>query len=387
MNKSQRLKHFSEADWSSIKALADTKETPFLVVHLDTVRRKFQELREGFPKARIYYAVKANPAPEVLSLLAGLGSCFDIASRYELDLIMSLGVPAERISYGNTIKKAVDIRYAYEKGVRTFASDSEMDVRRIAREAPGSHLHIRMLTEGTETADWPLSRKFGCQSEMVIDLVVLAKELGLDPAGISFHVGSQQRDLGAWDAAIGKVKFIFDKLEQHEIKLRQINMGGGFPAHYVTRTHEISHYCEQITHFLKEDFGDDMPEIMLEPGRSMVGESGVIVSEVVLISRKSRYGLHRWVYTDIGVFGGLIETLGEAIRYPIYTDRQGKPEEAVIAGPTCDSMDILYEDNKVPLPMSLDAGDRLYWLSTGAYTTSYSSIAFNGFPPLKAYFV
>ncbi len=387
MNKSQRLKHFTEAEWTKIKTLADTKETPFLVVHLDTVQAKFQELREGFPKARIYYAVKANPAPEVLNLLAGLGCCFDIASRYELDLVMSLGVPAERISYGNTIKKAVDIRYAYEKGVRTYASDSEMDVRRIAREAPGSHLHVRMLTEGTETADWPLSRKFGCQQEMVVDLVVLAKELGLDPAGISFHVGSQQRDLGAWDAAIAKVKFIFDKLETHDIKLRQINMGGGFPAAYVNRTHEISHYCKEITHFLKEDFGDDMPEIMLEPGRSMVGESGVIVSEVVLISRKSRYGLHRWVYTDIGVFGGLIETLGESIRYPIYTERQGKPEEAVIAGPTCDSMDILYEDNKVPLPMSLEPGDRLYWMSTGAYTTSYSSIAFNGFPPLKAYFV
>jgi ornithine decarboxylase len=281
----------------------------------------------------------------------------------------------------------VDIRYAYEKGVRVFASDSEMDVRRIAREAPGAHLHIRVLTEGTETADWPLSRKFGCQQEMVVDLILLARELGLDPAGISFHVGSQQRDLGAWDAALAKVKFIFDKLESHGVKLRQINMGGGFPAHYVNRTHEISHYCEEITRFLQEDFGDDMPEIMLEPGRSMVGESGVIVSEVVLISRKSRYGLHRWVYTDIGVFGGLIETLGEAIKYPIFTERQGKPEEAVLSGPTCDSMDIMYEDNKVPLPLSLEEGDRLYWLSTGAYTTSYSSIAFNGFPPLKAYFV
>ncbi|MCA1805115.1 MAG: type III PLP-dependent enzyme [Xanthomonadaceae bacterium] len=387
MNKSQLRRHFSDAEWARIRALADTQQTPFLVVHLDTVRAKYQELREGFPTARIYYAVKANPAPEVLKLLAGLGCCFDIASRYELDLVMGLGVTPDRISYGNTIKKAVDVRYAYEKGVRVFASDSEMDVRRIAREAPGAHLHIRVLTEGTETADWPLSRKFGCQQEMVVDMILLARDLGLDPAGISFHVGSQQRDLGAWDAALAKVKFIFDKLESHGVKLRQINMGGGFPAHYVNRTHEIPHYCEEITRFLQEDFGDEMPEIMLEPGRSLVGESGVIVSEVVLISRKSRYGLHRWVYTDIGVFGGLIETLGESIKYPIFTERQGKPEEAVLSGPTCDSMDIMYEDNKVPLPLSLEEGDRLYWLSTGAYTTSYSSIAFNGFPPLKAYFV
>jgi ornithine decarboxylase len=387
MNKSQLRRHFSDTEWARIRALADTQQTPFLVVHLDTVRAKYQELREGFPEARIYYAVKANPAPEVLNLLAGLGCSFDIASRYELDLVMSLGVTPDRISYGNTIKKAVDVRYAYEKGVRVFASDSEMDVRRIAREAPGAHLHIRVLTEGTETADWPLSRKFGCQQEMVMDLILLARDLGLDPAGISFHVGSQQRDLGAWDAALAKVRFIFDKLASHGVKLRQINMGGGFPAHYVNRTHEISHYCQEITRFLQEDFGGEMPEIMLEPGRSLVGESGVIVSEVVLISRKSRYGLHRWVYTDIGVFGGLIETLGESIKYPIFTERQGKPEEAVLSGPTCDSMDIMYEDNKVPLPLSLEEGDRLYWLSTGAYTTSYSSIAFNGFPPLKAYFV
>ena len=387
MNKSQLRRHFSDVEWARIRALADTQQTPFLVVHLDTVRAKYLELRDGFPTARIYYAVKANPAPEVLNLLAGLGCSFDIASRYELDLVMGLGVTSDRISYGNTIKKAVDIRYAHEKGVRVFASDSEMDVRRIAREAPGAHLHIRVLTEGTETADWPLSRKFGCQQEMVVDLILLARDLGLDPAGISFHVGSQQRDLGAWDAALAKVKFIFDKLASHGVTLRQINMGGGFPAHYVNRTHEIPHYCEEITRFLEEDFGDEMPEIMLEPGRSLVGESGVIVSEVVLISRKSRYGLHRWVYTDIGVFGGLIETLGESIKYPIFTERQGKPEEAVLSGPTCDSMDIMYEDNKVPLPLSLEEGDRLYWLSTGAYTTSYSSIAFNGFPPLKAYFV
>ncbi len=387
MNETQ-LQHYFDADtWARIKAAADEQTTPCQLIHLDTIRDHYRELEKGFPGGGIYYAVKANPAVEVLQLLADLGSRFDIASTYELDRVLALGVSPDRISYGNTIKKSADVRYAFDKGVRTFTSDSEMDVRRLAEQAPGAHVHLRVLTEGTETADWPLSRKFGCQAEMVIELMALAQELGLDPAGISFHVGSQQRDLGAWDAAIGKVKFIADRLQEQGIQIRQINIGGGFPAHYLTKTHEVAYYCEQINHFLKEDFGDQVPDIMLEPGRGLVGDAGVLISETVLISRKSRYGLNRWVYTDVGVFGGLIETLGEAIKYPLYCERQGRPEEVVLAGPTCDSMDIMYEDNKYPLPLSLEEGDRLYWLSTGAYTSSYSAVEFNGFPPLKTVFV
>ena len=383
--------HFSPEAWQRVRALADSQPTPFLVVDLAQVRSKFEELREGFPQAGVFYAVKANPATEILRLLADLGASFDVASRYELDRVLDLGVEPQRLSYGNTIKKAADVRYAYERGVRLFASDSEMDLRRIAENAPGSELYIRILTEGTETADWPLSRKFGCQTEMAVELMMLARELGLDPSGISFHVGSQQRDLGAWDAAIAKVRFIADRLAEHDIRLRKINMGGGFPANYINRTHDIPHYCSQINHFLQEDFADEIPELMLEPGRSLVGDAGVIVSEVVLVSRKASYGLHRWIYTDVGTFNGLIETVGESIKYPIYCERCEIPgeefEDAVLAGPTCDSMDVMYEHHKYPLPLSLEAGDRLYWLTTGAYTTSYSSIEFNGFPPLRAYFV
>ena len=182
-------------------------------------RSKYEELLQHFPFSRIYYAVKANPATEVLELLRDLGSCFDIASRYELDRVLSLGIEPERVSYGNTIKKPADIRYFYEKGVRLFATDSEADLRNIAKEAPGARVFCRILTEGSETADWPLSRKFGCHPDMAIDLVLLARELGLQPWGISFHVGSQQRDIGAWDSAIAKVRYIFDYLEGEGLKL------------------------------------------------------------------------------------------------------------------------------------------------------------------------
>ncbi|MBO5306693.1 MAG: type III PLP-dependent enzyme [Lentisphaeria bacterium] len=382
------LDYYAKEDWQLIRQEADRRTTPFLVVNLNIVTKLYEELNEHFPFAKIYYAVKANPAVEVLELLRDLGSNFDIASRYELDRVLSLGINPERLSYGNTIKKAADIRYFYEKGVRLFATDSEADLRNIAKEAPGSRFFCRILTEGAETADWPLSRKFGCHPDMAIDLMMLGKELGLEPYGISFHVGSQQRDIGAWDSAIAKVRYIFDYLIGEGIKLKMINMGGGFPANYISKTNEMNVYSEEITRYLEEDFGDDFPEIILEPGRSLVGESGVLVSEVVLISQKSQMGVDKWIYLDTGKFNGLIETWDESIKYPLYCESRGEPsEDFIIAGPTCDSQDVMYENFRNPLPAYIKPGDRIYWLTTGAYTSSYCSTEFNGFPPLPVYFV
>ncbi|WP_174575415.1 type III PLP-dependent enzyme [Thiosocius teredinicola] len=380
--------YYTSATFDRLKAFADTKETPFLVVDTQTISQQYEELVGAFPYADVYYAVKANPAPEVLTLLRDKGSNFDIASIYELDKVLSLGVAPERISYGNTIKKSRDIRYFYDRGVRMFATDAESDLRHIAKAAPGSRVYVRILTEGTQTADWPLSRKFGCQTDMAMDLLIMARDLGLEPYGVSFHVGSQQRDIGAWDAAIGKVRLIFERLRDEDgIELKMINMGGGFPANYITKTNDLATYAEEITRYLQEDFGDDMPRIILEPGRSLISNAGILVSEVVLISRKSRTGLNRWVFTDVGKFSGLIETLDEAIKFPVWTEKKGELEEVVLAGPTCDSADIMYENYKYPLPLNLSVEDRLYWFSTGAYTSSYSAIEFNGFPPLKTYFI
>jgi ornithine decarboxylase len=380
--------YFDRATFARIKAFADTKETPLLVIDNATIDRQYDDLVRYFPYAGIYYAVKANPAPEVLTLLRDKGANFDIASIYELEKIFALGVTPDRISFGNTIKKAKDVRAFYQHGVRMFATDSEADLRNIAKAAPGSKVYVRILTEGTMTADWPLSRKFGCESDMAMDLMILARDLGLEPYGVSFHVGSQQREIGAWDAALGKVKVIFSRLlEEDGIQLKMINMGGGFPANYLYRTNDLATYAAEITRFLQEDFGNELPKIIIEPGRSLISNAGVLVSEVVLISRKSRTALHRWVYTDVGKFSGLIETLDESIKFPILTEKNGELEPVIIAGPTCDSADIMYEKQMYGLPLNLAAGDRMYWLSTGAYTTSYSSVEFNGFPPLKDYYI
>ena len=384
--------YFDPASWQKFTKAAEGRETPFLVVDLSRIKTQYNEMVGLFPKAKIHYAMKASPAVEVINLLADLGSNFDCASVYELDRVLNCDVDASRISYGNTIKKAKDVKYSYEKGVRLYATDSEADLKNIAEYAPGSKVFVRILVQGSDTAEWPLSRKFGCHPDMAIDLLIQARDLGLVPYGISFHVGSQQKDVAAWDDALAKVKYMFDWMINEEgIKLQMINLGGGFPANYLSEVNPIQVYAQEVKRYLTDDYNEqDMPEIILEPGRSLVGGSGVLVSDVVLISRKSHTDLVRWVYTDVGLFQGLIETLGEAIKYPLYTPKMETSTNAgtvVLAGPTCDSADIMYEETGYQLPQELEIGDKIYWLTTGAYTNSYSSIEFNGFPPLEVVYV
>jgi ornithine decarboxylase len=376
----------SEDDFKRIKEFSNDKETPFLIVDLSKVERMYDELIRNMPYVKIYYAVKANPLDEVISVLRNKGSNFDAATVYEIDQLLRLGVPPERISYGNTIKKEKDVAYAYQKGVRLFATDSESDLHKIARNAPGSRVFFRLLTE-SDGADWPLSRKFGAHPYVIYELILEAHELGLEPYGLSFHVGSQQRDIGQWDNALSKCKYLFEAVALQGIKLKMINLGGGFPAKYMSPANELETYAHEILRFIKEDFGEDHPEIIIEPGRSLVADAGVIITEVIMISKKAKLNQYKWVYLDIGKFGGLIETLDECIKYPIYSESKGYEEEVILAGPTCDSMDILYEDHKYVFPDGLQENERLYIFTTGAYTQSYSSIAFNGFPALKAYVI
>lgn len=378
--------YISKERFARLKAFSADKETPFVVLSLGVVAGKYDSLRKAMPYADIYYAIKANPEKEILKLLIERGSCFDIASIHELDLMLNLGAAPDRLSYGNTIKKARDIRYAYDKGVRLFASDSEGDVRKLAANAPGSDVFFRILADG-RGADWPLSRKFGAQPEVIFDNILLAKTLGLNPRGISFHVGSQQKDVTQWRMAIETCKELFEATADRGIALDLINMGGGLPAHYRTPIEETYVYAAEITDYLREFFGDEFPRIIIEPGRYMAGDAGVLVTEVVLVSRKEREGGLPWIYVDVGKFGGLIETIGESLRYPIYSERTGESRDYILAGPTCDSMDVLYEKNLVRLPVNVDEGDRLYVFTTGAYTQTYSSVFFNGFPPLRSYVV
>ena len=362
-------------------------EGPCLVVDLDVIADNYRAFTRAMPDTRIFYAVKANPAPEVLKLLAGMGSCFDTASVPEIEMALAAGATPERISFGNTIKKERDIARAHLLGVGLFAVDSSEEVAKVARAAPGAKVFCRILTDGSG-AEWPLSRKFGCEPSMAVDVLMQARELGLEAYGISFHVGSQQTRLGAWDSALAETKSIFDALQVRGITLKMVNLGGGFPTKYLREVPGTASYANAIHESLTRHFGNAIPETIIEPGRGMVGNAGVVKAEVVLISKKHANDNQRWVYLDIGKFGGLAETMDEAIRYPLVTAKDGDAlGPCVIAGPTCDSADVLYEKTPYDLPLTLSVGDEVLIEATGAYTTTYSSVAFNGFEPLKAYVI
>jgi ornithine decarboxylase len=366
--------------------LADRRpETPCLVIDLAVIEENYRELQRNLPLARIFYAVKANPAPEIIGKLAELGASFDVASRGEIDLCLAAGAPAERLSFGNTIKKERDIAYAYEKGVRLFAFDSDAELDKLAAAAPGASVFCRILTDG-QGADWPLSRKFGCAPSMAAALLLRARDRGLDACGVSFHVGSQQTALKAWDKAVGEAAKLFRRLREDGLDLRLLNLGGGFPARYRTDVPAAPACADAVMKAMTRHFGNDLPEMIIEPGRGLAGGAGVIQAEVVLIARKDYADRKRWVYLDIGKFGGLAETMDEAIKYPIATQRDGGATgPVVIAGPTCDSADILYEHSDYKLPLDLKVGDKVTIHGTGAYTSSYSSVGFNGFAPLQTY--
>ena len=361
--------------------------TPCLVLDVDRVAENFGRLRDAMPLARIYYAVKANPAAQILDRLVGLGSYFDAASFQEVSMCLASGAAADSISYGNTIKRERDIAAAYAAGVRMFAFDSEMELEKLARSAPGSRVYCRILV-GNHGAEWPLSRKFGCEVEMAKALMLRATAMGLDAFGLSFHVGSQQTQTAAYEAAIAKVAMLFTDLVEAGVKVRMVNLGGGYPVRYKAEVPEIDDFGSAIMGAMVEHFGNAIPEIVIEPGRFLVADAGVVSAEVVLVSRKAENDPVRWVYLDIGRFGGLAETEGEAIKYAFQTKHDGGAEGPVtIAGPTCDSTDTLYETSNYRLPLALTAGDRVELLATGAYVTTYASQRFNGFEPLGEHYI
>lgn len=361
--------------------------TPCLVVDVDRVEERYRALREALPLARIYYAVKANPANAILRRLVGLGSAFDAASWEEISMCLEAGARATDISFGNTVKKASNIARAYQAGVDMFAFDCAEELDKLARHAPGSRVYCRLIVEN-EGADWPLSRKFGTTLDNARDLMLRARDLGLDPYGLSFHVGSQQTETGAYEAAIARVGMLFTDLKAAGLDLRMVNLGGGFPIRYRDDVPGIDRFALAISHAMTEHFGNDLPEMIVEPGRFMVGDAGVVSSEVVLVSRRGMNDGVRWVYLDIGRFGGLAETEGEAIRYGIRTSHDGMETGPVaIAGPTCDGADIMYEKTPYALPLALESGDRIELLSTGAYVSTYCSTGFNGLKPIQEHYI
>jgi ornithine decarboxylase len=364
---------------SRLEAGQPAGRTPYLDLDVPLAVTRFRRLAATLPGAAVHYAVKANPQPELLAALAGAGCRFDVASPAEVSAALDAGADAADLVYSNPIKRRTDIALAWERGVRLFAVDSVEEVQKVAAVAPGSAVLCRIHTSG-EGSDWSLSRKYGCSPRDAGHLLRSAATAGLEAAGLSFHVGSQQRDPHAWDAPIGAAAGVFASLGVEDRSRFLLDLGGGFPARLEGDCPPLPSYGAAIEQSLRRHFGDNRPGILVEPGRGVVADAGTLVTTVIGVVRR---GGTRWVFLDAGVFTGLVETLDEAIRYPILTSADGGPTgPCVLAGPTCDSADVLYEKRPVHLPLALGEGDTLRLLSTGAYTTCYSTVGFNGFAPL-----
>ncbi len=358
-------------DLSHVEAvLKKGYKKPFLIVDRALIRNKFRRFRAVMPRVHPHYAVKANPDPRVLTTLIEEGAGFEIASIAELDLLLSLGVPAAEIFYSNPIKSRAYVEYAAAKGVEWYVLDSVEELRKIVSIKPDAKLYLRIDTPNIGS-DWPLAGKFGSHLADVKEIISEAVKLKADLAGVTFHVGSQCRNPQNWRVGIERAKSVFADMEQSGLKPRLLNIGGGYPVRHTKPIPSIEVIAEVINAAI-EDLSPEI-HIMAEPGRYLVSDSAYFVCQVV--GTATRNG-KRWMYWDAGIFGGIIE-VSEGLRYEILTDRKGKKIPWTIAGPTCDSVDILMRDEL--LPEDLQEGDFIYIPNAGAYTTAYAS-NFNGFP-------
>jgi ornithine decarboxylase len=364
--------------------MSPNDSTPLLVMDLDAVADAYAALSGALPGITVHYAMKCNPHRDVLTTLRALGCRFEIASASELDLLLDIGVEPAEILYSNPVKPIEHIVRAYQAGVRRYAFDSVDELAKLAAAAPGSAVIVRLAVRGQDSLDSgldsglgsevPSEGKFGVDVEDAIALLLAARDLGLRPDGVAFHVGSQMMSPEAWRPPLRLVGDVMAKLLAQDVTLRMVDLGGGFPARYGVAAPPLADYAEAIAAGLAE-----LPypvQAVIEPGRALVAEAGTLTATVIGIAH--RFGT-RWVHLDVGAFNGLMESLetGNRLRYPLSDSRRGPVRSRChLTGPTCDSQDTILFDAE--LSADLATGDRVYIGSTGAYTTVYAS-GFNGF--------
>ena len=372
------FKEFTEDD-ETLKELLFKVETPSVVIRKRKLEERFVEVKKHFNGFNIYYAVKANDDERVIRTFAELGSGFEIASPEELSKVLKFGVSVDRIISSNPVKPLELIDFCLENDVDRFAVDSFVEVEKISKFKKRARVYVRLSVPNVGS-DWPLSRKFGVDIDRAVEILDYAKERGLIPYGITFHVGSQCNNLQNWFVGIKRAKAVWELTAKKGIKLQMLNIGGGIPARYTRESLSVKEIADYIKGLLNKYFGFRILELQMEPGRGLVGEAGVMVLGV--IGKAERYG-EDWIYTDGGVFHGLAEVLG-GIRYSFYHPTEGRALKFyTLGGISCDGMDVIAE--KVALPEGIEIGDRIFVLTAGAYTTVYAS-KFNGFPPPKVVF-
>jgi len=347
-------------------------ETPFLLLDRDKVREKASLIGRGIRNSRVFYAVKANPDIAILKYLNTLKMNFEIASEGELEILSSIGVHPSRIISSNPVKSLKFLRMAAEKGVRSFSFDSQEEVNKLSECIPRADVYVR-LSVPNEGSEWPLSKKFGVELDEALDLLLYARHKELNPVGVTFHVGSQCTNIYNWNIALDKAKTLWGLAERKGISMHILNIGGGYPIRYTKHVIGIEAIEKNVDSLIYERFPRDI-QIQIEPGRAVVGDAGVLVTTVI---GKAVRGDEDWVYLDVGVFNGLMESVG-GIKYSYLVE--GKEQARArkywtIAGPSCDSFDVIDKNVKLPEPA---VGSIVLILSCGAYTISYAS-EFNGF--------
>ena len=358
--------------------------SPRLFTSLRRVEENYRTIADSLKHAACFYAVKANPHPEILKRLNGFGAYFDVASRGEIELCLAAGVPAARLSFGSTIKTPDAIAFAHQAGVPLFVFDCLEEARKIARYAPGAVALCR-IDLVSQAAKWPLTAKFGCSPDDLMERLPELRQLDLRLEGISFHLGSQLEDAGEWPWALAEARRLIRQLRAEGVPATRLNIGGGFPAPYASFSGGLGRYCQLVSGAFEDAFHDTPVTLMCEPGRAVVADAGVIEARVALKSDRRTANGARWLYLDIGVFNGLFEAYSEGIQFRFASDRPQDEAASpfVISGPTCDSVDVLFEKKPIDLPSGLETGDRIFILDAGAYTASYATTGFNGFPPLE----
>ncbi|MEW6586748.1 MAG: type III PLP-dependent enzyme [Nitrospirota bacterium] len=350
----------------------ESVETPFLLMDAEKIKEKVLMIGRDIRNSRVFYAVKANPDIEIVRLLNSLGAGFEIASEGELEILAGLGVKPERIISSNPVKSLKFLKMSADYGVRLLAFDSVGEVEKIAHYIPGCRVYVR-LSVPNEGSEWPLSRKFGVELDEALSLLSLARDRGLKPVGVTFHVGSQCTNIYNWNIALDKAKSLWLKAGRKGIKLGVLNVGGGYPIKYTKNVVSIEAIERNVDALIREKFPMDT-SVYIEPGRAVVGDAGIMVSSVI---GKAKRGDEDWLYIDVGVFNGLMESVG-GIRYSYVVEDKGQvrhKRQWTVAGPSCDSFDVI--DKNVVLP-DADVGNLVLILSGGAYTVSYAS-EFNGF--------
>jgi ornithine decarboxylase len=364
-----------------------------ILYDLAGIEERYDWLTRELPGVSVRFALKSCPVDGVLACLANRGAGFDAASPNEIRQAIRTGAPVSMVHYGNTVKSDWNIIQAYRCGVRDFATDSVEDVRAIATHAPGSRIFCRLASSG-DGALWGLSGKFGCSPSDAILVSETARALGLRPAGFSIHVGSQQMTADAWQRAFESLTHVIEAAGRRGIFPDYVNLGGGLPALGYIDKHgrplipamdrifaTIRAGIEQLRRVSRRPL-----DFIVEPGRYLVADNGVIRAHVSRLSARQQLDGQRqyWLYLSCGKFNGLYEMDQVQYRLVFPSHEGAECVPAVIAGPTCDSDDAYGRDQSlVQVPRAVESGDPVWILSCGAYSASYTTLGFNGFSPLS----